>query len=127
LSLKIAGSGFFFIQTGVDQALLVVLYYQVSRCLEMGEIGRTIAYLHLSRKVPDASDELNIKASCLLIMFAHFFKILLQISSNPVEFLDLRDVIILITSTSVTGITFLSVVLSLSFASKDCNTLRISI
>jgi hypothetical protein len=64
-----------------------------------------MAYLHLSGKVPNASDELNTKARGLLIIF----KILLQISSNPVELLHLIDPITLITSASVTDITFTSI------------------
>ena len=68
-----------------------------------------MAYLHLSGKVPNASDELNTKARGLLIIFAQSFKILLQISSNPVELLHLIDPITLITSACVTDITFMSI------------------
>jgi hypothetical protein len=39
-----------------------------------------MAYLHLSGKVPNTSDELNTKARGLLIILAQVFKILLAVN-----------------------------------------------
>jgi hypothetical protein len=63
----------------------------------------TTAYFSLSGKTCIVIDLVKIKARGLLIWFPHNFNILVQIQSQPDEFLDFRELIILLMSPSVIG------------------------
>jgi len=75
-------------------------------------MGCTIAYLHLSGNIPVNNELLNMRVRGLLIDFTQCFRILLDIPSYHVEFLDLRDIIVIFISASVTGIISICVILS---------------
>jgi len=75
-------------------------------------MGHTIACLNLSGNTSVIIERLKIYVSGLLISFMQYFSILLEIPSYPDEFLFLRDFIISLTSISVTGINFITGMLS---------------
>jgi hypothetical protein len=73
--------------------------------------------------IPDGNEELHTKVNGLLISFAQHFEIVLDILSNPYEFLVLRDSVVFITSVSVMVIIFISVVLSEEASFCNCKAL----
>jgi len=75
-------------------------------------MGHATANLHLSKKIPVLSEKLHMEVKDLFIQFIKRFKILLDIPSYPVEFLNSRDITVYLISTSETEITFISVILS---------------
>jgi hypothetical protein len=71
-----------------------------------------LEYLNRSGNISDCSEELYTLLSGLPISYAQYLALLLEMSSYPEEFLSLKDYIMFIISTSVSGIIFIPVVLS---------------
>ena len=87
------------------QIVILVLPPVLYMCL-------TSEYLNLSGYISDSNEELYKLLSGLPISYAQYLIILLKMLSYPEEFLSLEDCIMFIISTSVTGIIFITVVLS---------------